>query len=104
MTERIHVMVTVDTDELREWADRHADMGNHGVAHVLYQAAREGESLGEQAIREAKRDALREIKAELERMLDGFPQHGRNTRARWATEWIGVVLDRADHLADGGES
>lgn len=63
MTERIHVTVTVDTDELREWADRHADMGNHGVAHVLYAAAKNGETLTEQAIREAEKrgavDALR---------------------------------------------
>lgn len=59
MTERIHVTVTVDTDELREWADRHADMGHHGVAHVLYKAANDCESLTEQAIREAeKRGAI----------------------------------------------
>lgn len=49
----IHVKVTVDTDELREWAGKHADCGHHGVAHVLYKAARDVESLSEQAIREA---------------------------------------------------
>lgn len=52
----IPVMVTVDTDELRTWADRHADAGNHGVAHVLYKAAADGESLTEQALAAARRE------------------------------------------------
>jgi hypothetical protein len=54
MNETIRVKVTVDTDELREWAGKHADAGHHGVAHVLYKAAEEGESLTEQALREAR--------------------------------------------------
>lgn len=33
------VTVGVDTDELREWAGKHADAGQHGVAHVLYATA-----------------------------------------------------------------
>lgn len=53
----IHVKVVVDTTELRVWADKLADAGIHGPAHVLYQAAAQGESLTEQAIREAKADA-----------------------------------------------
>lgn len=55
--ETIRVTVEVDTDELRKWADHHADRGHHGVAHVLYKAAAEGESLSEQALAEARRDA-----------------------------------------------
>lgn len=39
MSETIRVQVCVDTDELRHWADRHAVMGQAGVAHVLYEAA-----------------------------------------------------------------
>lgn len=51
-TETIRVTVAVDTDELRRWADHHADRGHHGVAHVLYKAASDGESLSEQHDRE----------------------------------------------------
>ena len=97
MTDRIHVTVTVDTDDLREWADRHADMGNHGVAHVLYQAARDGESLGEQAIREAEKrgavEALRMAATDPSLRLSG---HGGVSITR--------LRDRADRLADGSES
>lgn len=60
----LRVKVTVDTDELREWAGRHADAGHHGVAHVLYQAANEGESLTEQALREAERRGAEQVRAE----------------------------------------
>lgn len=35
----IKLSVVVDTDELRKWADKHADAHNHGVATVLYNAA-----------------------------------------------------------------
>lgn len=52
--ETLRVMVTVDTDDLRRWAAKHADAGNHGVAHVLYTAASDGESLTAQAIAQAK--------------------------------------------------
>jgi len=38
-SQRIQVQVAVDTDELRTWAGKHADAGNHGVAHALYRAA-----------------------------------------------------------------
>lgn len=55
--ETITVKVTVDTDELREWAGRHADAGHHGVAHVLYKAAEDGEALTDQALREARQEA-----------------------------------------------
>ena len=48
----IRATVTVDVDELREWAGRHAVAGHHGVAHVLYQAAAGVESITEQHDRE----------------------------------------------------
>lgn len=35
----VKLHVAVDTDELREWADKHADMRHVGVAQVLYNAA-----------------------------------------------------------------
>ena len=65
----LHVTVEVDTDELRRWADRHADAGNHGVAHVLYKAAKSGESLSEQALRETRVEALREAADEMESVI-----------------------------------
>lgn len=40
----IEVKVDVDTDELREWAGKHADAGQAGVAHVLYATARQLET------------------------------------------------------------
>lgn len=69
MSERIiPVTVNVDRDELREWAGKHADAGHHGVAHVLYQAANEVETITDQAIREAKAEA----RAALERVNGHF--------------------------------
>lgn len=82
------VTVTVDTDELRHWAEKHADAGNHGVAHVLYKAASDGESLTEQAIRAAKVEALRDAADEMSSRLDTFAAGGRHTRARWAEGWL----------------
>lgn len=40
----IRVTVNVDSDELREWAGRHADAGRSGVAEVLFRAARDIEA------------------------------------------------------------
>lgn len=37
-TKSFPVMVSVDTDEIEEWAGRMADANRHGVAHVLYRA------------------------------------------------------------------
>lgn len=68
-SETMHVTVEVDTDELRRWADHHADAGNHGVAHVLYKAAKDGEALSEQALREARVEALREAADEMEAVI-----------------------------------
>lgn len=67
MSERIHVTVEVDTDELRKWADKHADSGNHGVAHVLYKAASDGESLSEQVVRAAVETERERIAQAIER-------------------------------------
>lgn len=65
MSETIRVKVSVDTDELRRWADYHADRGHHGVAHVLYKAASDGESLTEQAIREARSEGAAEVRDDI---------------------------------------
>lgn len=103
MGDRITVKVTVDTDELRKWADHHADRGNHGVAHVLYKAASDGESLGEQAIREAKVEALREAASHFER--DMATAWGGDTS--WLTTGgnIGrlvadILCERANEIGD----
>ena len=50
----VKVKVKVDVDELRHWAGKHADAGHAGVAHTLYKAAEEVESLTEQTLREAR--------------------------------------------------
>ena len=109
--ERLTVTVTVDTDELREWADRHADMGNHGVAHVLYQAAKDGESLGEQAIREAEQRGAVEALRNMAQTFRTDAAEAWGYSASWLTNGTSVAelaatwcLDRADHLADGGAS
>ena len=52
MSESLPVKVTVSSEELREWAGRHADAGHHGVAHVLYKAAAGVETIVEQYERE----------------------------------------------------
>lgn len=40
----IHAHVILDTDELRDWAGKHAALGHAGIAHVLYETARELEA------------------------------------------------------------
>ena len=69
-SETIRVKVTVDTDELREWAGRHADAGRHGVAHVLYKAAEDGESLSEQAVNEARTEGVEAVTTLLRKVVD----------------------------------
>lgn len=94
--QQVAVKVIVDTDELREWADRHANMGNHGVAHVLYAAARDGESLSERAIREA-------VQAERERWLGALGVRERDSQRPlgWGSEMTAaMLLDAADRLAN----
>ncbi|WP_152442262.1 hypothetical protein [Rhodococcus ruber] len=39
MPEQTRVQVAIATDELRKWADWHADRGHAGVAHALYRSA-----------------------------------------------------------------
>ena len=56
----VKVKVSVDVNELRHWAGKHADAGHHGVAHVLYKAAEGVESLTEQALREAREERIPE--------------------------------------------
>ena len=60
MSHTIKVKVGVDVDELRHWAERHADAGHAGVAHALYKAAEGVESLTEQALREAREERVPE--------------------------------------------
>jgi hypothetical protein len=102
MSKTIKVEVDVDVDELRHWADRHADAGHHGVAHTLYKAAEGIESLTEQALREAREtrvpeplpvvahkadgetdiDRFRAMAYRVERGYDVAGQHGRSALAR----------------------
>ena len=95
MSTPIRVKVTVDTDELREWAGKHADAGRHGVAHVLYKAADDGESLSGQATREM-RDQITADALELVRewtAMDGRGGACLNLRGR-------DLADFRDQLAD----
>ncbi len=107
ITQRIHVTVEVDTDELRKWADHHADRGHHGVAHVLYKAAGDGESLTEQTIREA-------VRAERERIAQAIEgavgYRGPNSTSDYGKGYnsghqdravMDVRIARADRLTDG---
>lgn len=97
MSETIRVKVTVDTDELREWAGKHADAGHHGVAHVLYKAADDGESLSEQATREMRdqitADAL-ELVREWTQMDGRLHLRGRDLED-FRTELANVTSGRA---------
>ena len=56
----IHLTVTINSDDLRRWADWHADAGHHGVAHVLYQAANEAAGITAQHDAEVAAKALRD--------------------------------------------
>jgi hypothetical protein len=38
--------------------------------------------------------ALEDAVAEMRRMMDGFAQGGRHTRAAWALTWIEIIVDR----------
>lgn len=96
-----NVLVTVETDELRKWAGHHADKGHHGVAHVLYQAANQVETLGEQAARE---QALRT--AQVEAVLakcDEWTTEGEELISRWherEEEEEIVLLSHGSELVD----
>lgn len=65
MSEYIPVQVEISTDELREWAGRHADAGHHGVAHVLYKAAEGIESITEQHDADIAAKALRDAAGDI---------------------------------------
>lgn len=89
MSETIRVTVAVDTDELRTWADHHADRGHHGVAHVLYKAAIDGESLSEQAIREARSKATARAES-----AEAAHEALRKGIEALADQWAGTPDDR----------
>jgi hypothetical protein len=55
-------------------------------------------------VAEAKVTAVCDARDEIERMLDGFPQHGRHTRARWAVVWLGHIIERLTGLTPGAPS
>lgn len=93
MSTPIRVKVTVDTDELREWAGKHADAGHHGVAHVLYKAASDSESLSEQVIREARAEAEAEMREAWE-----VAARRRNEARRYYVAWMSARM-RAQALA-----
>ncbi len=66
---RLPVQVTIDVDELRTWAQRHANAGNAGVAHVLLKAAEGIESVTEQHDREVREQERARIAREIQERL-----------------------------------
>lgn len=44
----------------------------------------------------ARAEALRDAVDEMRRMMDGFPQRGRHTRAGWALAWLERIAEEAD--------
>lgn len=101
----IHVKVTVDTDELREWAGKHADCGHHGVAHVLYKAARDVESLSEQATREAVAAAIAKERAEWVAKVEALTDEGMTDAGDCCRDYcVATVhdlrLDQAERLEE----
>ena len=93
MSEYIPVQVEISTDELREWAGRHADAGHHGVAHVLYKAAEGIESITEQHDADIAAKALRDAADDSQR---GPVAYGWN--ASGIASWL---KDRADRMEAG---
>lgn len=100
MSDTIRVQVAIDSAELREWAGKHADAGHHGVAHVLYQAAEQAESLTEQALREARAAALREAAdgSEATGYYSGAYVDGYHEAERHVDRWL---RDRAARIERG---
>ena len=93
MSEYIPVQVEISTDELREWAGRHADAGHHGVAHVLYKAAEGIESITEQHDADIAAKALRDAADDSQR---GPVAYGWN--ASGIASWL---KDRAKQIEKG---
>ena len=81
----VKVKVSVDVDELRHWAGKHADAGHAGVAHVLYKAAEGVESLTEQALREAREERVPEPLPVVAHKADG------ETDAERFAAWLAQV-------------
>lgn len=48
----------------------------------------------ERIVDAARATALREATDEMRRMMDGFPQRGRHTRASWALAWLERIAER----------
>lgn len=89
----IHLTVTINSDDLRRWADRHADAGHHGVAHVLYQAANEAAGITAQHDAEVAAKALRDAadEAEYERDIARHAHQSANAThfAHDYCRWVG---------------
>ena len=101
-TNHLRVEVTVDSDELREWAGKHADAGHHGVAHVLFQAAAGAESITEQHDREVKAAALREGADALGHAPSCYPDPDRDPYVGCACR-LTFLYARADRIERGEE-
>lgn len=80
MGETIRLAVTVTDDELRKWAEWHADHNHHGVAAILYAALEKVDAVGDahenacaanERVREVARDWSREACVGGYRITDG---------------------------------
>lgn len=95
----IHLTVTIDSDDLRRWADWHADAGHHGVAHVLYQAANEAAGITAQHDAEVAAKALRDAADELEAVLgDSGPGNRTTGYGRAGLDLLAQLRARADRI------
>lgn len=98
MSKTLTTTVTVDADELREWAAKHADAGHHGVAHALFKAAEGIESVPEQHERELREQIARDIEA----MIPGAEERIENWTTRNRPDKVTkfrVVIETAKHAA-----
>lgn len=90
----LSLKVVVDVDELRVWAERHADNGHQGVAHVLYEAIDRFETLGDLDRAEEYAQASADIAAEAVRAAG---QHSPFSTAAesWSLLWteVGEIWD-----------
>lgn len=78
--------------------EKHAEHYNEGFADAVAQGLADDptkaqEWLARDRARE-RAEALEEARAEMRRMMDGFPQRGRHTRATWALNWLDNIIAR----------
>jgi hypothetical protein len=66
----------------------------HVPQHSRDSAATEFDAWLRQHDAEVAAKAVEDARAEMRRMMDGFPQHGRHTRASWALNWLDVIVAR----------